>query len=46
MKELVRIHKDILIYLDIFAGYTRYYNLDIVVYDSGKNQTYGEVIGR
>lgn len=44
IKKLEGIHKDILEFLDAFAGYSRYYNLDIIMNKSGKNKEHGDVL--
>lgn len=44
MDKLEGIHKDILQFLDSFAGYARYYNLDIIMDKDGKNKECGDVL--
>lgn len=44
LKELTGIHKEILVFLDEFAGYTRYYNLDCILEKSGKNRKHEGVL--
>lgn len=44
IKRLEGIHKDILEFLDAFAGYSRYYNLDIMMNKTGKNKEHGDVL--
>ena len=44
IKKLEGIHKDIFEILDTFAGYSRYYNLDIIMDKAGKNKEYGDVL--
>ena len=46
MKPLEGIHKEILEFLDAFAGYGRYYNLDIMIGLQGKNMDQGDVLTR
>lgn len=44
MNELEGIHREILEFLDAFAGYARYYNIDIMVDGKGKNQQEGDIL--
>lgn len=44
LKELTGIHQEILFFLDEFAGYTRYYNLDYILEKSGKNKNHESVL--
>lgn len=44
LKELTGIHQDILVFLDEFAGYTRYYNLDYIMEKPGKNTNHESVL--
>ncbi|MCR4705925.1 MAG: hypothetical protein K5641_07665 [Lachnospiraceae bacterium] len=44
IKELTGIHQKILVFLDEFAGYTRYYNLDYIFEKQGKNKNHGSVL--
>lgn len=44
MHKLEGIYKDILEFLDSFAGYARYYNLDIIMDKNGKNKEHGDVL--
>lgn len=46
MNKLERIHKEILEFLDAFAGYARYYNIDIMGNRGGKNQQKGDILER
>lgn len=44
LKELTGIHQEILVFLDEFAGYTRYYNLDYIMEKPGKNNNHKSVL--
>ena len=44
LKTLTGVHQEILFFLDEFAGYTRYYNLDFIVEKTGKNNGHRSVL--
>lgn len=44
LKELTDIHQEVLDFLDKFAGYTRYYNLDNIMEKPGKNINHESVL--
>ena len=46
LKDLTGIHQKILVFLDEFAGYTRYYNLDYMLEKPGKNKNHESVLAQ
>ncbi len=46
LSELTGIHKEIFVFLDEFAGYTRYYNLDRILEKSGGNTKHEGVLAK
>lgn len=46
VNQLTGIHQEILVFLDEFAGYTRYYNLDQMLEKSGKNKNHESVLSQ
>lgn len=44
LSELTGIHQEILVFLDKFAGYMRYYNLDYILEKAGKNKNQESVL--
>ena len=46
LNELTGIHQEMLVFLDEFAGYTRYYNLDRILKKSGKNTKHEGVLAK
>ena len=44
IEPLSGIHQEILVFLDEFAGYTRYYNLDYILDKGGKNKNHESVL--
>lgn len=44
LKKLSGVHQEIIDFLDRFAGYTRYYNLDLILEKSGKNSNQRSVL--
>ncbi|MGN1083415.1 MAG: hypothetical protein ACI4QX_00295 [Lachnospiraceae bacterium] len=44
LEDLEGIHQRILVFLDEFAGYTRYYNLDYILGKNGKNKNHESVL--
>lgn len=44
LKILTGVHQEILVFLDEFAGYARYYNLDLIMEKTGKNYNHRSVL--
>ena len=44
LKTLTGVHHEIVVFLDEFAGYARYYNLDLIMEKVGKNNGHRSVL--